>query len=218
MLKENIVDGSDIELEVKIQGQAMSFKSQVFTVIDSHVLILPIKVNSQTLGFSKDCVINFLYKNDGKLFIWNNVSVKLVKYMEGIYHSVILKGDGQPYNRRGAYRLYVGLDMPLYINSAKGPLTLSVLVKDISEKGVAFITKEELELDRTFFLKFKDGKTALDLSGSIVRKEFLKDLDSYLYGCKYNKINKVLPKYIATKQAELLKKRNMTYNISHKKT
>jgi hypothetical protein len=102
--------------------------------------------------------------------------------------------------------------MPIYINTSSGPLALSVLVKDLSETGVAFITKEELETDRVIRLKIKDKNSILSLSGIIVRKEFLPHLDSFLYGCKFNEKNNRLGNYIARKQGEALRKRVNNYS------
>jgi len=108
--------------------------------------------------------------------------------------------------------MYIGEDMPLYVNTANGPLALSVLVKDLSETGVAFITKEELDIDRIVRLKIKDKNLILNMSAVIVRKEFLPHLDSFLYGCKFNERNNKLGNYIARKQGEALRKRTGNYS------
>lgn len=207
---EEITKGSNIELEVKYSGHTMSFRSIVIAVKNNSILITTIKVNDQTIGFSDKCRMNFLYKSDSKVFIWENVDVRLVKYEGEICHKIDLFSDGKPYNRRDSYRMYIGEDMPLYVNSATGPTAISVLVKDISETGVAFITKDEIDIDRTIRLKLKDNITIISLSGVIVRKEFLQNLNAFLYGCKFNEKNDKLGKYIAKKQGELLRKKIST--------
>jgi c-di-GMP-binding flagellar brake protein YcgR len=204
---DEIVKGGSIEIEVLYSGKIMNFKSEVAFVKNNSILINSIKVNDQTIGFSDKYQINFLYKQDGRLFLWDKVTVKLVKYTGGIYHMIELSGEGRAYNRRDSYRIYIGEDMPLYVNTASGPTALSVLVKDISESGVGFITKEEIDLDRTIRLKLKDGSTVISLSGVIVRKEFLENLNSNLYGCKFNEKNSKLGKYIAKRQSETIKKK-----------
>lgn len=204
---DEITTGSHIELEVKYNGHTMSFRSDVITVRNNSILISTIKVNEQTIGFSEKCKMNFLYKSEGKLYIWENVEVKLVKFDGSICHKIDLFTDGKPYNRRDSYRMYIGEDMPLYVNSASGPIALTVLVKDISETGVAFITKEEIDIDRTIRLRIKDNVLLINLSGVVVRKEFLPNLNSYLYGCKFNEKNDKLGKYIARRQGELLSKK-----------
>lgn len=207
---DEISKGGSVEVEVKFNGKTMNFRSDIVLVKNNSVLITSIKVNDQTIGFSEKYQINFLYKTEGKLFIWENVEVKLVKYDGGVYHKIDLFGEGKPYNRRDAYRLYIGEDMPLYVNTASGPTALSVLVKDISETGVGFITKDDIDIDRTIRLKLKDNNSIISLSGVIVRKEFLDHLGSFLYGCKFIEKNNKLGKYIALRQAEQLKMKTLT--------
>ncbi len=204
---EEITKSSNIELEVKYSGHTMSFRSSVIDVINNSILVSTIKVNDQTIGFSDKCRLNFLYKTDGKVYIWENVNVKLVKYDGGICHKIDLFTEGKPYNRRDSFRMYIGEDMPLYVNSATGPTAISVLVKDISETGVGFIAKDEIDIDRTIRIKLKDNATIINLSGVIVRRDFLQNLNAFLYGCKFNEKNDKLGKYIAKKQGEQLRKK-----------
>lgn len=211
---EEITKSSNIELEVKYSGHTMSFRSSVIDVINNSILVTTIKVNDQTIGFSDKCKLNFLYKTDGKVYIWENVNVKLVKYDGGICHKIDLFTEGKPYNRRDSFRMYIGEDMPLYVNSATGPTAISVLVKDISETGVGFIAKDEIDIDRTIRIKLKDNATIINLSGVIVRRDFLQNLNAYLYGCKFNEKNDKLGKYIAKKQGEQLRKKVQAPTLS----
>lgn len=211
MLIDDIPIGSGIELDVRYVGRTMSFLSEVVLIINNSILISPIIVNEQTVGFN-DCRVNLIVKIEHKVFLWINASVKLVKYDGIIYHKIDIVGEGKPYNRREAYRMYIGEDMPIYINTASGPLALSVLVKDLSETGVGFISKEDLDVDRTVRLKLKDNNLTISLSGIIVRKDFLPHLDAFLYGCKFNEKNNKLGNYIAKKQGEALRKKVNSYS------
>ncbi len=212
MLIEEIPNGSGLELDVRSCGRAMSFRSEATFVIGNSVLIPPVTVNEQTVGFGDNCRISLIVKVDNKVYLWDNVTIKLVKYDGAIYHKIDLEGEGKPYNRRDAYRMYIGEDMPIYINTATGPTSLTVLVKDISETGVGFITKEDLELDRTIRLRLKDSHIIINISGIIIRKEFLPHLDSFLYGCKFNEKNSRLGYYIAKRQGEELRKKVSSYS------
>lgn len=207
MIIDDIPVGTRIELDVRYIGRTMSFNSEVILIINNSILISPIVVNEQTVGFNDNCRINLIVKVEGKVYLWDNVTVKLVKYDGIIYHKIDINGEGKPYNRREAYRMYIGEDMPVYINTASGPLALYVLVNDLSETGVGFISKEELDVNRTIRLRIKDNSTIISLSGVIVRKEFLPHLDSFLYGCKFSEKNNKLGNYIARKQGEALRKK-----------
>lgn len=205
---DEIAIETDIELEERCSGRFMSFHSTAMLIIGNSILATPIVANERTVGFTDDCRINIVVKFEGKVYQWIDVIVRLVKYNSVIYHKIDLEGDGKPYNRREAYRLYIGEDMPVYINDSSGPIALTVLIKDISETGVGFITNEELDINRTIRLKIKDFNVFINLSGVIVRKEFLEHLNSYLYGCKFNERNNRLSKYIARKQGESLRKKS----------
>lgn len=216
---DELSKGAEIEIDVRLNGKTIDFRSDIVLVEDSSVLITTIKVENRTIGFPKNCKINFLYKTDGKLYLWENTVVTLVKYDGDIFHKIDLLGEGKPYNRRDAYRIYVGEDMPVYINTAAGPTALTVLVRDLSETGVGFITKEEMDIKRTFRLKFRENENSMiSLSGVIVRKEFLHNLHAYVYGCKFNEKNSNLSKYIMKKQGEQLKSKSGVYSTPAKRT
>jgi hypothetical protein len=102
--------------------------------------------------------------------------------------------------------------MAIHINSATGPISITVLVKDLSETGVGFITKEDIDINRTIRLKLRDNNALISLSAIIVRKEYLSHLDSFLYGCKFNEKNNKLGHYIARKQGEELRKKLNNYS------
>lgn len=210
LLLDEISKGSNMELEIKYNGKTMSFRSNIILVKSNAVLINTIKVNDQTVGFSEKCTINFLYNMDEKLYIWENVAVKLVKYEGIVYHRIDMFGHGKPYNRRENFRMYIGEDMPLYVNTAAGPTAIQVLVKDISVSGFAFLTTQEIDLDRIVRLKMKNNNSFHSLSAFIVRKEFITHLNTYLYGCKFHEKYAFLGKYIAQKQGELLRKKSST--------
>ncbi len=212
MFIDSIAKGGLMEVEVKCNGKTVRFNGEIAHIINNSILTAPIKVNDQTIGFSDNCQINFLYVYEGKLYLWENVIVKLVRYDSNIYHKIDLYGEGKHFNRRDAYRMYIGEDMPIYVNTVSGPTAISVLVKDISETGVGFITKEDIDLERTIRLRIKDNATLISISGIVVRKEFQKNLSAYLYGCKFNEKNEKLARFIAKKQSEALRKKTMHYS------
>lgn len=209
---DEIPNESSMELEVRYINHTLSFNSEIMFIINKSILISPIKVDEQTVGFNDNCRINLIVKIEGKVYLWDNVTIKLVKYNGVIYHKLDVSGEGKPYNRREAYRMYIGEDMTIYINTASGPSAISVLIKDISETGVGFISKEDFDVERTIRLKLRDNNYLISLSGIIVRKEFLSHLDSFLYGCKFNEKNNRLGHFIARKQGEEL--RNKVNNYS----
>jgi hypothetical protein len=197
-----------MELEVKYSGNTINFKKEIVSVNGNTVMVSAFTINDQTLGFSEKCTINFYYQMEDKLFIWENVTVKLIKYNNKPYHRIELSGEGELFHHRGAYRLYIGEEMPMSINTPTGISTLTVLVKDISETGVGFVTEEEIDLSLVVHFKIQDGISNISLYGFVIRKEFQENIHSYIYGCKLHDINMQLSKYIAKRQNELLRMKN----------
>ncbi|NLL71989.1 MAG: PilZ domain-containing protein [Clostridiales bacterium] len=212
MYIEDIAQGTSIEIEIRLNGHLMSFHSEVDLTFKDSILIAPIIYNEKTIGFDEDCLMHLIVNSNDKVYLWDIIEIKLVRYEDKIYHKIDVQGEGRPYNRRDAFRIYIGEDMPIYINTANGPAALSVLVKDISETGVGFISKEELEIERTIRLKLKDHHYIINLSGKIVRKEFLPHLNSFLYGCKFIEKDQKLGGFIARKQGEQLRQRVSSYS------
>ena len=203
---DEISKGGKIELEIKVKAKSMFFQSTILLTKNNSILISPIKINEQTLGFSDKYIVNLIYKMEDKLYLWENVKVTLVKYNDAIFHRIELDGEGTSYNRRSAYRIYIGENMSLHVNTATGPTSLTVLIKDISETGVAFITKEEFKIGSPILLKLTHEGKEFHLSGHIVRKEVLEHIKSQLYGCQFKQHNPMLSKYIAKKQGDSLRK------------
>lgn len=215
---DEIAVGGAVEIEVILSNKAINFKSQVALIKNNSILISCIKFNDHTIGFPSKYKLNFLYVHNGKLYKWENAIIKLVRYDGTIYHKVDLSGDGKLYNRRDFFRLYIGEKMPIYINTANGATAIQALVKDISESGIGFITREKLDIDRTVRIKLKNNNTVIDLSGIIVRKEYLEHLKSYLYGCKFNEKNNDLGKFIARRQSEILRKQILSPIVRARKS
>jgi c-di-GMP-binding flagellar brake protein YcgR len=214
---DSIIPGGLMELMVCINDRTMSFRSEISQVINNSILVAPIKVNDQTVGFSDNCQISFLYASEGKLYLWDNATITLVRYGGDIYHKIDIFGEGKPYNRRSSYRLYLGEDMPIYVNTAAGPSALIVLIKDISETGFGFITAEEIDIDRTVRLKLKENGIILNLSAVVVRKEKLEHHGTFLYGCRFIEKYDRLGKFIAAKQSSMLRKKNGSVTLNRMK-
>lgn len=196
-----IQKGDKVELEVKYQNQTFQFPSEVEFIIDNSILITKIVKEDQTIGFTGPSVINFISHHENKLYIWENVPVKLVRYDGVIYHKVDLNGPGKGYNRRQSFRVYIGDRMNVMVNTAKGAAAYDVLVKDISETGFGVISNQEFDVNRTIRLNLKDGDNTIPLRGVIVRKEFIEHLNANVYGCRLTQREKRLSSYLMKRQS-----------------
>ncbi len=211
MANFELVRGEQIELDVTYNGKSISFKSEIVYSLNNSILIAGIKYHNRAISFSDQCTFNLLYLFQGKLYIWEKVTVKLVKAESTVYHKIELNSDGKPYNRRETFRMYIGEEMPIIINMIEGPASFTVLIKDISESGLAFMAKEDFDTNRTIHLNITYHHMMICLKAVIIRKEFLEHINLTLYGCKLIEKNQTLNKYIAEKQGEQLRKKARVY-------
>ena len=61
-------------------------------------------------------------------------------------------------NRRGSYRVYIGEQMTITAFTSQGAKKHSVHLKDISESGMAFLSKEEFDIGRIVRLNLSFNK------------------------------------------------------------
>ncbi len=197
-----------VELEVMMNGKKTTLLSAVELVLNQTVLLTPIQVNEKLVGFPPNCTVNLLYIGENQVFCWRNVSIKAVRYEKKVYHSVELAGDAEILNRRGAYRVYIGEQMTLTAFSADGPKNYYVHLKDISESGMAFFSKEEFDVGRTvrLSLSIKKGMD-LPLSSQIIRVQEFENRQDKLYGCKFVEKNNRLVGFLMHLQQERQKQK-----------
>lgn len=175
-----------IELEIFMNGKKTTLLTSVEHILDSTVLLTAIHLNGKVVGFPPDCSVNLLYVAENHVFCWKNVKVKAVRYEKNVYHSVELVAEAEVLNRRGAYRVFIGENMLLTAFTANGPKTYNVLLKDVSETGMSFYTKEEFDVGRTVRLHLAlSNAHELQLSSQIIRVQNFEDRPDHLYGCKF---------------------------------
>lgn len=192
-----------VELEIILNGKKTTLLTSVEQIVGQTVLLTPIQLNGKVVGFPPDCLVNFLYIDEKHVYCWKNVKVKAVRYEKKIYHSAELVADAEILNRRGAYRVYMGQQMLLTAFSANGPKNYQVHLKDVSETGMAFFSKEEFDVGRTvrLHLAIKKG-TELQLSAQIIRIQDFENRQDKLYGCKFVEKNNRLVGFLMHLQQE----------------
>lgn len=208
MTAEELQLEHSVELEVIMNGKKTTLLSAVEQIIGNIVLLTPIQINGKVVGFPPTCVVNLLYVGENQVFSWKNIKLKAVRYDKKIYHSAELAGDAEILNRRGSYRVYIGEQMTLTAFSAHGPQNYPVHLKDISESGMAYLSKEEFDIGRTvrLHLSIKKGMT-LQLSAQIIRVQEFENRQERLYGCKFIEKNNQLISFLMHIQQEKQKEK-----------
>lgn len=197
-----------VELEILMNGKKTTLLTSVEQMVGNTALLTPIHLNGKVVGFPPDCTVNFLYIDESHVYCWKNVKIKAVRFEKNIYHSAELVADAEVLNRRGAYRVFIGENMLLTAFTANGPKTYNVLLKDVSETGMAFYSKEEFDVGRTVRLHLALNKShELQLSSQIIRIQDFEERPDKLYGCKFLERNDRLIGYLMRLQQDRQKQK-----------
>ena len=196
-----------VELEVKVDKKKTTLLSTIERIVDQTLLLAPMRSGGKLLGFPSTCTVDLIYPRQTNTYVWHNVFVRAVKFENVVYHAVTLDTEPSIVNRRGTYRVYSGEEMLITIFTSGGPKPLRVILKDISESGMAFFSKESLDVGRTIRLNLitQNGRE-IHLGAQIVRIKEGSRFGS-LYGCKFVEKHPLLPNYLMRLQQEHQKKK-----------
>jgi len=195
--------GCAIELQVVYNNNTYEFSSKVLGIKKEVLILAEILVDGKKLNVTKERGINIIFQMLNKLYIWNDVKIETILY-KGHYYYRINDSDieSKQYNRRGAFRLYIGNSMPIevYLNEKKNEY--SVKIKDISETGFGFVSKEDLLINKKVEFAYQTNEALFNLYGFIVRKAYDPVTKSYSYGCKFPEFYNELGSFIIKEQAK----------------
>jgi len=210
MLLSQLVQNSELILEININNQHLEFESAVFAKIGDYILIEPVRVNGKVVNFEigKVLIDMLLIRKDRKPFIWKRVLLKNTIYKNKTYYKVVPTGDGFEINRRNSTRLNIEVKGVVQIGTNSVPL--DVIIKDISENGFSFVSKDNIDkpLKSTVRLVFTDINKTINLNGILVRKEKINQT-KYFYGCVLNIKSQLLVQYINDKNREMLSRQSI---------
>ncbi len=171
-------------------------------------ILHPIYEEEKLLNFASDYVAsNLVYVEDNKPYIFEKVQIvnwKLPVY--GSVHIVFSTRKAITYNRRQHFRLWLGCDG--FVVPVGEEKIRSCIIKDVSEGGIAFITRETENLGKgtvveTNFTDSASSKT-FKMSAVIIRSEELPD-GRTIFGCRLTNFNDALAHFINEKQQEHLR-------------
>lgn len=200
--------GSEITIEIGVRGQKLEFHTHIVEQLDGVAVIEPIRIDGKVLSLdSENVMINILYnEEDAPPMTWSYVALPASIHKGEACYKCSVDADGISNNRRGAYRLSVGLKGKAKIGVKKN--LIPILVRDISETGFSFIYDRGKEEIYTFIndpvmLVFDDEETHISVVGRIVR--IIEETeDRKVYACRIELENHEIAKYIAKKQRERL--------------
>lgn len=198
-----------VEIEVSINNKQTTLISTIEHKVKQSILLSPLKYDNKIIGFPPECSISLYYIEDSKVYRWSHLAIKAVKYENEIYHSVEIPAEAEVLNRRGSFRVYIGERVPLTSFTANGPKKTTVLLKDVSESGLAFLSEEEFTVSKTVRVQLQLSEHHnISLTAQIVRTQELENRSETLYGCKFVEKSPMISKFLMSKQQERQKQKN----------
>lgn len=206
MIIFEIPDQEKLIFEFSINNHKFEFPSRVLGRGNGFLLAEPIHIGGKILSFNKDesIAINLIYIRENKSpIVWKGVGVSIVMINGKQQYKIISSGEGYESNRRNSFRLFVGIKGVAQMNINKK--ALDVIVKDVSESGFAFVSKENISNPEGLPVRlvFADFNRQFSLMGECVRKVEI-DENKILYGCQLKVENTGIQKYINEKQRQML--------------
>lgn len=213
MTISDLEEKSTVTLVVTVGLKSKDLTTTVAEIHSDYVLLHPILIEGRTVGFGTSCTVDFLYVQEQSVYAWHGVELPLVRTKSGTYYKATLEGEAKPYNRRNSFRVYIGETMSITVFQSSGPQSYNVLVRDISETGFGFVSRDEYEISRTIRLSIPlTERKTLVLSATIVRREYQEEKNSYNYGCKFIEPNPHLSNYLMMKQRERQQEKTSAYS------
>lgn len=204
-----IAEGETIQIIARIGQTSVQYETTVAFSQKRILCAQPIFHEGKIVNFSGDQVrISIVYSAEGeKPLIWEGCGTQIVQTKAGKFLAVVCQKEGKVWNRRQAFRQYIGLEGLLTIDSTRAKR--NVMVKDISVGGVSFVGSEDLTVSSigAFHLEFEDrsNRMSVHLAGNVVRAEPV-DEGRKIFGCIVTRSNVDLGSYIAMKQKQEMAK------------
>lgn len=205
---EEIEAGKQVSIEVIKDGNKMEFRTEVRKTVDGCILTDIIMYNGHALKFDAGGIrLNVTYTDEGggRFYLWENCVVRNIVSNGARYHMIVSQLDVKATNRREYYRVYVGLPGKARMGNTQE--LYDVMVKDLSQHGFGLVSDKDIEYARNplAILFVDDEMLKLNIEGLIVRKNEI-DEKHILYGCRFDKENGIVQKYINEKQREDLRR------------
>lgn len=191
--------GTKLNIEAKMGRNSINFESTSIMPMENYLLISEIKdERNRPISLATPNVdINLSFAGENKVpVVWEHVLVKHVFYKNKPYHCVYQRKDGNETNRRGAPRLYLGINIQCQLGLNKS--IIAAVLKDISETGFCIITSEKIDVGPGNEIRavFTLGPNKFDIKGYPVRSKKLQNGQDFVYGCKLKARSKDIAAYV----------------------
>ncbi|MBQ7954683.1 MAG: PilZ domain-containing protein [Lachnospiraceae bacterium] len=214
---EELVMGQKLTLQIVINSEQLEFPLTIMEVVPKKhgIYTNAIMKDEKVLSFKASGILTHLIVafDDAKPHIFYNVTVQTLKSDSGNFcYFISTLGPSKEFNRRGAFRCFLGLysSVQIGVNNT----ALDTTIKDVSVTGFSFIlpaTAREFKpgaiahVVLTDYIQERNENYTFHLTGIIVRNYKLEN-GSTVYGCKLNAKVIGLDRYITIKERLQLNK------------
>ncbi len=228
MRLEELKLGKSIEIYVTRDQYKLRLVSKIEDVAYDHIAISLIKGTRKAFQFQQQDEIEFIYRDDQMLWKWTGVIGTMEKLDDSFVHCLYSSEKGVRYNRREAYRVFIGEEVIFHwvkqgniqvlqdnkeaISDVEDPrLTKNAngLLKDISETGAGIYCNENLQLHDAVSFKLITCVGMIQCIGQVVRVVDEKNHHFHKFvGISFVEVSNLISKFVFTEQRMQLKKHN----------
>lgn len=214
--------GKSIEIHVTREEVSFRLVSKIEDVFKDKIYITLIRGQKKPFQFLPDDQIEFIYRDQARIFLFKEVTGTIAKHEEMYVHCLFCTNKGEAYNRRNAFRIDMGEAVKVHIakkgheeflhqeeiDEEKKKYLLynkSVLIKDLSETGTAIYCNENLHDGDYIEFQLNTELGNIHVRGEIVRKQIENQgIYQQLYGINFVQKTNNLTKFIFARQRKLL--------------
>lgn len=217
--------GKSLEIHVDREGYRYRVVSKVEDVKADRVCVTLIATRSRVFRFIDTDKIDFIYKDEDRLWKWNNVKADIINLDGEDVHCFYTEKKGVIFNRRNTYRVFLGEETTIinYIPIIKqvseteddidlyDEEILPAFIKDISEDGMGIFVNKKLALKDFVGIEILTDVGKVICKGEVVRDSDEKEgIYKNFYGISFTESSKNIAQYIFYLQRKLLLKKRST--------
>lgn len=228
MLMKEMKAGKPLELYIIRDGYRYRLTSKVEDTAPGKVFIPLIISRGKIFRFLDTDKLELIYKDNDKMWRWTDIKASLSTLENVKVHRLESTKEGEPYNRRSAFRVRLGQEhfatklVPK--NEVSGDFVeedfeaglwsgdyeyvrIPCVIKDLSENGIGIYANDKLSIGALLEVRINTQEGEMKMLGKVVRADS-GDFGKYkeFYGCTLLRTDRNLGKFLTIAQRQQLKK------------
>ncbi len=130
-----IKNGSEVSIDIVIQGQEVSISTTALLSAGTGLLVDRIMIGDGDLIWRRPCKVVVKNTGDGRTYVFNAISIEPVQVRGQVVHRIICEIEGEQKQMRVAQRMEVIRLGSCFVHG----VNYKAIIYDISETGVAVI-------------------------------------------------------------------------------